>query len=445
MSRGLGDVYKRQIHRHTAAELIVERVNAEKPNMGLTSWEKYPDGKIQKYDVSIAKNYLNLDEIESLERIVTMYLDYAEYQAGRNIPMTMQDWVVRLNRFLEFNEHEILHDNGKVTHEIAKAFAESLKKEENLHPVVVFEMETDDSWARDVAPTFLVNRTDGKISDLTAAGNGTAQTGDDVKNSQVRGVNWSFNAWGGEVDGLYASYEKDNAFAWNFCRKFEFDCYDAEPFVLEGGSIHSDGEGTLLVTESCLLSAGRNPSLTKEQIEEQLKCYLGVEKVLWLPRGIYQDETNEHVDNVCAFLRPGEVVLAWTNNQNDPQYAMSKASFEYLSSVRDAKARKLIIHKLPIPDIPVCITKEELEGYEFEEGEDVREVGERLAASYVNFYFSNNAVVMPVFGGENEESDLRAQQIMAKLCPDRKIIPVYARDILTGGGNIHCITQQIPL
>ena len=334
---------------------------------------------------------------------------------------------------------------GKKGIDHAKAFAESLKKEENLHPVVVFEMETDDSWARDVAPTFLVNRTDGKISDLTAAGNGTAQTGDDVKNSQVRGVNWSFNAWGGEVDGLYASYEKDNAFAWNFCRKFEFDCYDAEPFVLEGGSIHSDGEGTLLVTESCLLSAGRNPSLTKEQIEEQLKCYLGVEKVLWLPRGIYQDETNEHVDNVCAFLRPGEVVLAWTNNQNDPQYAMSKASFEYLSSVRDAKARKLIIHELPIPDIPVCITKEELEGYEFEEGEDVREVGERLAASYVNFYFSNNAVVMPVFGGENEESDLRAQQIMAKLCPDRKIIPVYARDILTGGGNIHCITQQIPL
>ena len=97
---------------------------------------------------------------------------------------------------------------GKKGIDHAKAFAESLKKEENLHPVVVFEMETDDSWARDVAPTFLVNRTDGKISDLTAAGNGTAQTGDDVKNSQVRGVNWSFNAWGGEVDGLYASMKK---------------------------------------------------------------------------------------------------------------------------------------------------------------------------------------------------------------------------------------------
>ena len=334
---------------------------------------------------------------------------------------------------------------GKKGIDHAKAFAESLKKEENLHPVIVFEMETDDSWARDVAPTFLVKRMDEKISDLTAAEKSTVQTGDDVKNSQVCGVNWSFNAWGGEVDGLYAFYKKDDAFAWNFCKKFGFSCYDAAPFVLEGGSIHSDGEGTLLVTESCLLSAGRNPSLTKEQIEDQLKCYLGVEKVLWLPRGIYQDETNEHVDNVCAFLRPGEVVLAWTDNQNDPQYALSKASFDYLSSVRDAKGRKITIHKLPIPDIPVCITKEELEGYKFEEGEDVREEGERLAASYVNFYFSNNAVVMPAFGGENEKSDRRAQQIMAELCPDRKIISVHARDILTGGGNIHCITQQIPL
>ena len=161
---------------------------------------------------------------------------------------------------------------------------------------------------------------------------------------------------------MYASYEKDNAFAWNFCKKFGFTCYDARPFVLEGGSIHSDGEGTLLVTESCLLSEGRNPSLTKEQIAEKLKSYLGAEKVLWLPRGIYQDETNEHVDNVCAFLRPGEVVLAWTDDKNDPQYALSKASFDYLSSEYDAKGRKLIIHKLPIPDTPVCITKEELEG-----------------------------------------------------------------------------------
>ena len=131
------------IHRHTAAELIMERANAEKPHMGLTSWEQFPDGKIQKYDVSIAKNYLSKEELQSLERIVTMYLDYAEYQASRHIPMTMQDWSQRLNRFLEFNEHEILHDTGRVTHEIAKAFAESEFEKYRIVQDELFESDFD--------------------------------------------------------------------------------------------------------------------------------------------------------------------------------------------------------------------------------------------------------------------------------------------------------------
>ena len=131
------------IRRHTAAELIMERANAEKPHMGLTSWEQYPDGKIQKYDVSIAKNYLSKEELQALERIVTMYLDYAEYQASRHIPMTMQDWSQRLNRFLEFNEHEILHDTGRVTHEIAKAFAESEFEKYRVVQDRLFESDFD--------------------------------------------------------------------------------------------------------------------------------------------------------------------------------------------------------------------------------------------------------------------------------------------------------------
>lgn len=131
------------IHRHTAAELIIERADAEKPHMGLTSWEQYPNGKIQKYDVSIAKNYLSKEELQALERIVTMYLDYAEYQAGRHIPMTMQDWSQRLNRFLEFNEHEILHDTGRVTHEIAKAFAESEFEKYRIVQDRMFESDFD--------------------------------------------------------------------------------------------------------------------------------------------------------------------------------------------------------------------------------------------------------------------------------------------------------------
>lgn len=113
------------IHKHTAAELIVERANSEKPNMGLTSWRKAPDGKIEKSDVSIAKNYLTKDELSKLEQFVSMYLDYAEFQAKKQIPMTMEDWAKRLNKFLDFNEMEILQDKGKVTAEIAKSFAES--------------------------------------------------------------------------------------------------------------------------------------------------------------------------------------------------------------------------------------------------------------------------------------------------------------------------------
>lgn len=288
--------------------------------------------------------------------------------------------------------------------------------------VLVFEAETDDSWARDIAPTFVKNPFTG----------------------EVRAVNWRFNAWGGETDGLYAHWERDDAFAKFFADRFTVPVYDAAPFVLEGGSIASDGEGTILVTESCLLSKGRNPDLTKRQIEDRLKEYLGAEKVLWLPRGIYGDETNEHVDNVCAFIRPAEVVLAWTDDKNDPQYALSQSDLEYLQHATDAKGRKLIVHKLPLPDVPVTVTKTDLAGYSFEEGEDEREEEERLAASYCNFYFSNGAVILPVFGGENVKSDLRAIAIVERLCPDRKIIPIPARDILLGGGNIHCITQQIP-
>ena len=293
--------------------------------------------------------------------------------------------------------------------------------EKVLERIEIFPAQTDDSWARDVGPTFLKN----------ASG-------------QVRCVNWEFNAWGGTEDGLYASWEKDNAFAKAFAAREGYFCYDAAPFVLEGGAIHSDGEGTLMVTEACLLIKGRNPSLSKAEIEEKLKDYLGAEKVIWLPRGIYNDETNEHVDNVCAFLKPGHVVLAWTDNQEDPQYEMSMACLQVLEQERDAKGRPIRVHKLPVPDVPICVTEEEVKGFVFEEGEDFREPGERLAASYVNFYFSNQAVIMPVFGGENEESDRRAVKMMEELCPDRQVIPISARAILSGGGNIHCITQQVP-
>lgn len=338
--------------------------------------------------------------------------------------------------FLEILRRENLYLlAGKNHWKEAKDFVDSLiahnaadKDEVELleNRCLIFPIDSDDAWARDVGPTFVVNR------DESIVGN------------NIRGINWSFNAWGGNVDGLYASWEKDDKVAENFCDICNIDYYDAAPFVLEGGSIHSDGEGTVMVTESCLLSKGRNPSLTKDQIEDNLKKYLGAEKVLWLPRGIYNDETNEHVDNVCAFTAPGEVVLAWTDDENDPQYELSMADLKYLESQTDAKGRHLVIHRLPIPDHPVLVSADDLYNYEFEEGEDVREVGERLAASYVNFYFVNGAVLVPQFGGDNEKSDERAVDLLKTICPDREIIGIPARAILLGGGNIHCITQQIP-
>lgn len=288
-------------------------------------------------------------------------------------------------------------------------------KSEKIH---ILPIETDDAWARDVGPTF-------------------------VKNSrkEVRGISWRFNAWGGEVDGLYASWEKDDAAAEAVCDALGYPVYDAGDFVLEGGSVHSDGEGTLLVTEACLLSPGRNPHLTKDEIEKKLCEYLGAEKVIWLKNGIWQDETNEHVDNVCAFVKPGEVVLAWTDDKEDPQYALSMEDFQILENETDAKGRKFVIHKLPIPQNPVCIQEEDLKGLVFEPGEDTREAGERLAASYVNFYIANESVLVPQFQDEN---DKLACDILGKLFPERKICPIDARAIIIGGGNIHCITQQIP-
>lgn len=284
--------------------------------------------------------------------------------------------------------------------------------------IKLLEIDSDDAWARDVGPTF-VSALDGR----------------------VRGINWRFNAWGGEYDGLYQHWEKDDKVAKSFCDKIHLPCYDAGDFVLEGGSIHSDGEGTVIVTEACLLSKGRNPELNRQEIEEKLKEYLSAEKIIWLKHGIYGDETNEHVDNICAFVRPAEVVLAFTDDKNDPQYEYSKGCLDTLLSATDAKGRSFVVHKLPIPKKPVCITEEELAGFDFEEGEDIREAGERLAASYVNFYISNDHIILPQFGDKNDEVAVR---IMSEIFKEREIVPIYARDIIVGGGNIHCITQQIP-
>ncbi|SEK58217.1 agmatine deiminase [Carnobacterium iners] len=282
--------------------------------------------------------------------------------------------------------------------------------------VRVVEMTNDDSWMRDVGATFIIN------------------------DKEVRGVDWVFNAWGGLVDGLYFPWDKDDQIADKMCEIEKLSRYRLDDFVLEGGSIHVDGEGTLVVTEECLLSKGRNPDLSKEEIENRLKEYLDLEKIIWIPRGIYNDETNGHVDNIMHYVAPGKIVLAWTDDESDPQYEICQEAYEVLSKSTDAKGRKIEITKLTLP-ANILITKEESEGVDAIEGTLPREEGDRLAASYANFYIANGGVIVPAFDDPN---DKKAVETLQQVFPNHKIVSVYAREILLGGGNVHCITQQQP-
>jgi len=211
--------------------------------------------------------------------------------------------------------------------------------------------------------------------------------------------------------------------------------------VLEGGSIHVDGEGTVLATEECLLNHNRNPELSREQIEGVLHDYLGVERVIWLGQGVYNDETDGHVDNLACFARPGVVLLSYSEDVSDPQHAISRDAFERLQRARDARGRELEVVRLPSPG-PLTITAEEASGIDVVASSQPRRAGERLAASYANFYIATTRIVFPLL---DERFDEQAAEMLAGCFPDREIVGVPGREILLGGGNIHCITQQVPV
>jgi agmatine deiminase len=283
--------------------------------------------------------------------------------------------------------------------------------------VTLVEIATNDAWARDTAPTFVRN----------AAG-------------EVRAVDWIFNAWGGLDGGLYRPWDDDHALAAHIARCAAVDRYAAD-FVLEGGAIHVDGEGTCLTTEECLLNRNRNPQLSREDIEQRLRDYLGVREVLWLGQGIHLDETDGHVDNIACFLRPGVVALATCERAGDPQTAISTAARARLAAMRDAQGRALEVIELPVPSVPVTIDAREAAGVVVHHGSQPRRAGDRLAASYVNFYLANGGLVVPAFGDPNDDV---ARAVLAEQFPDRIVRQIPGREILLGGGNVHCITQQQP-
>jgi agmatine deiminase len=282
--------------------------------------------------------------------------------------------------------------------------------------ITVYEMSNNDAWVRDCGPTFLIN-----------------DKGD------LRAADWVFNAWGGLVDGLYFPWDQDDLVAQKICEIERVDSYRTPDFVLEGGSIHVDGEGTVLVTEMCLLSDGRNPHLTKAEIEQKLCDHLNCEKVLWLGDGIDPEETNGHVDDVACFVAPGEVACIYTEDQNSPFYEAAQDAYQRLTKMTDAKGRQLKVHKLCCPVENITISGDFK--IDYVEGTIPREDGDICIASYMNFLITNGGVIVPQYGDENDALALKQIQ---EIFPDKEVVGVNTVEVVYGGGNIHCITQQQP-
>ena len=278
--------------------------------------------------------------------------------------------------------------------------------------VRVVEMSSNDAWARDIACTFLLG-----------------------KNGELAGVDWPFKSWG----GLYFPWDKDDAIAGKMLEMERAKRFRA-PLVIEGGALHVDGEGTVLVVEQCVLNENRNPDVRRQDMERMLKDYLGTSHVIWLENGVPHDETDGHVDNLACFVKPGVVLLTWCDDPADPHYQVSRDAEARLKTARDAKGRELTIERIPMPT-PMFYTQAEAEGVDATASGMNRKAGERLAASYVNFYIANGAIIAPAFGVETDEP---ARNVLARLFPEREIVMLPAREILLGGGNIHCITQQQP-
>ena len=261
-----------------------------------------------------------------------------------------------------------------------------------------WQIPSSDVWIRDYCPIFLVNR-----------------------NENRRALaKWTFNAWGNK----YKDIVKDNESGEQIAREMEKTGMEIfrPGIVLEGGSIDVNGKGTLLTTTQCLLNRNRNPELSKEHIEEKLRDYLGVTKIIWLQDGIEGDDTDGHIDDFVRFVGEGRIVCSFEEDKEDRNYGLLKHNIDILEASTDQDGKELEVIKLPMP-----------------KGISIPE--KRLPASYANFYIGNRVVLLPVFWDPN---DLKAIEILGDCFPGRRIVPIMARDLVYGNGGIHCVTMQEP-
>ncbi len=272
-------------------------------------------------------------------------------------------------------------------HEVRKMLA---KCHVNMDAVRLFRYKTNRSWTRDFCPIFVKN-----------------------PKGQVAIVDWAFNGW-----AKYDNWQRDNAAPAYIAGELNMERLELT-IVLEGGSIDVNGQGKLLTTRECLLSPiqARNPSLTQTQIEQALDDNLGVDEVIWLENGIVGDDTHGHVDDIARFVSPDTVVIVREPNTADENHAILEQNYEILKARTDLKTVTL-----PCPE-PVYFD------------------GQRLPASYANFYIANKTVLVPTFMDKN---DRVALNILAELFPDRQVIGVASTDLVLGLGTLHCMTQQQP-
>ena len=262
------------------------------------------------------------------------------------------------------------------------------------HTAEIVELPIDDCWIRDSGPTFVVD-----------------------KAGRVGGVSWRFNAWGGK----HTPWADDDALATRILARENLEGCRSW-LTCEGGSLTSDGEGTLIVTETSILNPNRNPGINKAFATSELKAMLGVEKVIWLPGDPLDLETDGHIDGMCCFVRPGTVLFETNPDPRDPHTRILAENLAVLRHETDAKGRAFEV-------IPIA------------EAVDAEVTSEVFARSYINFYLPNGGVILPGYG---TKGDAAARALLASVFPDRKVVQIDVNTVAAGGGAVHCITQEQP-
>jgi len=267
-----------------------------------------------------------------------------------------------------------------------------------LRRIRFHEIPTNECWTRDHGPAFVLRTRRGR--------------------TEAAIVDWGFNAWGGK----YPPFDADDAVPTRVAERLELPVF-YPGIVMEGGAVDFNGEGTILTTTSCLLNKNRNPRLSRAEVEQYLKDYYGQEHVVWLGEGIEGDDTDGHVDDLARFVDARTIVIGMEDDDSDPNHEVLLENRRKLALARDQQGRRFEVVELPMPR-PVTYH------------------GQRLPATYMNFYFVNGALLVPTFG--QAARDRRALAILQQLMPKRRVVGVDCRALIWGLGAIHCLTQQQP-